>query len=241
MKPVVMKIALLVLLTLGAAHFASAGWFDDAVERAKQRVGTRAVDQTADGAYDAAKDAVLNKNKGGAKETAQPRNKSSVRSPERSRPAEGMAGEAIDDDHFIQKDDYFVSKTPLEKRTYIYVSLSKMVTEPSARTKGEAEFFKVTDGSNFWSKHYYQSRIAGDGEIKLGTQVIIFEGHSDGGVYHAPETKESARGGNWFLAKVTDTSDMYRGFVTVSGNYKIDVNNLRVLTPKTQAPVRVED
>jgi hypothetical protein len=38
------------------------------------------------------------------------------------------------------------------------------------------------------------------------------------------------------MAKVTDLSDMYRGHVTVSGNYKISLNNLRVLVPKSPRP-----
>lgn len=212
------KIVFFILAMSCVASVASAGWFDDAVENAKERVGTRAVDEAADGAYDAAKDAAF----GGKQDeqgTGQFRGGSNFREPERHRPAAGLAGDAIDDDHFIQKDDYFVSANALEKSPYIYVSLSKMVTEPSVRSKGEAEFFKVTDGSRMWSKHYYQSRIAKDGEIRLGAVVLAFEGRLDENVYLAPETKEEARGGSWFLAKVTDTSDLYRGYVTVSGNY----------------------
>ena len=228
--------AFFVLMTFCTAQIASAGWFDNAVEGAKERVGTRAVDEAADGAYEAAKDAAFGKEKGGTQGAQQSSDGTTFREPERHRPAAGLAGEAIDDDHFIQKDDYFVSTTALEKNPYIYVSLAKMVTEPSARSKGEAEFFKVTDGSKMWSKHYYQSRIARDGEIRLGTQVMAFEGRTDESVYLAPETKEEARGGSWFLAKVTDASDLYRGYVTVSGNYKISLKNLRVLLPKPVRP-----
>lgn len=238
------KAALFVLLTFCAVPPVMAGWFDNAVEGAKQRIGTRAVNETAEGTYDAAKDTLLNKDKGGAAKGARgakpSQGGSSFKEPERHRPAAGEAGEAIDDEHFIQKDDYFVSKRALEKSSYIYVTLSKMVTEPSARTKGEAEFFKITDGSNVWSKFYYQSAIAQEGDIRLGTQVIAFEGHVSDGVYMAPETKEEARREAWFLAKVTDVSDLYRGYVTVSGNYKIGLNNLRKVLPKTPLPTSQE-
>jgi hypothetical protein len=236
LKDIGMKVTFFVLMVFCTAQIATAGWFDQAVENAKERVGTRAVNETADGAYDAAKDSVTNKDKGGAKGTSRPSDGSSFRESEQHQPAAGMSGEAIDDDHFIQKDDFFVSTTPLEKRTYIYVNLSKMVTEPSARTKGEAEFFKIDDGSNIWSKYYYQSKIAQEGELRLGTPVIIFEGRrQDHNIYFAPETKEEARGRAWFLAKVTDVSDLYRGYVTVSGNYKVDPKNLRVILPKSSA------
>lgn len=228
------KAAFFVLLTFCAVPPVTAGWFDDAVEGAKQRIGTRAVNETAEGSYDAAKDTLLNKDKdkGGAKGTKPSQGGSSFKGSERHRPAAGEAGEAIDDEHFIQKDDYFVSKRALEKSSYVYVTLCKMVTEASPRSKGEAEFFKVADGSNFWSKFYYQSTIAQDGDIKLGTHVIIFEGRRDAGVYQAPETKEEARGHAWFLAKVTDVSDMFRGYVTVSGNYKVSLKDLRIVQKK---------
>jgi hypothetical protein len=34
---------------------------------------------------------------------------------------------------------------------------------------------------------------------------------------------------NWFMAKITDISDLYKGYVTVSGGYKVNPKNLRVL------------
>lgn len=232
------KTAFFILLTFCVALPATAGWFDNAVEGAKQRLGTRAVNETAEGTYDAAKDALLNKDKdkdkAGVKGAKPSRGDSTFQEPERHRPAAGESGEAIDDDHFIQKDDYFVASKPLDKSTYVYVSVCKMVTEPSARSKGEAEFFKVADGSNLWSKFYYQTAIAQDGDIKLGVPVIIFEGRREKGVYQAPESKEDARGHAWFMAKVTDLSDMYRGYVTVSGNYKVSLKDLRVVQKKTQ-------
>lgn len=233
------KFAVVAWLMLCTVQPASAGWFEDAVDGAKERVGTRAVDEAADGAYDAAKDAAFSKSNGGNQGNPSASEGSTFREPERHRPAAGLAGDAIDDDHFIQKDDYFISTTALEKNPYISVSLAKMVTEPSTRSKGEAEFFKVIDGSNIWTRHYYQSRIARDGEIKLGTIVMAFEGRTDDtGVYIAPETKEEARGASWFLAKITDASDLYRGYVTVSGNYKVNLKNLRILLPKSLPAAR---
>jgi hypothetical protein len=233
-----MKVLFFVLMAVCTAQIATAGWFDQAVDNAKQRAGTRAVNETVDGAYNTTKDTVLNKDKGGSKGKTRSSDESSYGDAEKHHPTAGPDGEAIDDDHFIQKDDYFFSTSPLGKNSYIYVTLSKMVTEPSDRTKGEAEFFKITDGSNNWSKYYYQTRIIQDGEIRLGAQFIIFEGRRQGGVYVAPETKEEARGGAWFLAKVTDVSDLYRGYITVSGNYKVSPKNLRLIMPKTAGTTR---
>lgn len=134
-----------------------------------------------------------------------------------------------DDSHFIQGDDYFIQRHGLENRTWIWVELSKMVTAPTSNTKGEAEFMKIKDGKNYWTSHYWQTRIASQGELRLGLQVIAFNDHRRNDVYGAPEKKDRARGGSWFMAKITDMSDMYKGYVTVSGNYKVSLQNLRVI------------
>ena len=105
------------------------------------------------------------------------------------------------------------------------------VDSPSryASTKGEAEFMKVRDGKNYWTRHYWQTRIASQNELRLGLVVIAFNDHRRHDVYGAPEKKDRARGGSWFMAKITDTSDLYKGYVTVSGNYKVSLQNLRVI------------
>lgn len=136
---------------------------------------------------------------------------------------------ADEDSHFIQSNDYFISDQPMGSNEWIYVVLAKMVTPPSAATKGEGEFFKVVDGNNIWTKHYWKTGIAQKSEIHLGTVVICSEAHSDNDIYKAPEAKDSARGGSWFMAKVTDMSDLYKGFLTVSGGYKIAPDNLRIV------------
>lgn len=35
------------------------------------------------------------------------------------------------------------------------------------------------------------------------------------------------------MARITDTSNLYKGYVTVSGNYKVGQGNLRVILPQT--------
>jgi hypothetical protein len=32
------------------------------------------------------------------------------------------------------------------------------------------------------------------------------------------------------MAKITDISDLFKGYVTVSGGYKVKINNLRAIT-----------
>ena len=135
-----------------------------------------------------------------------------------------------DDSHFIQPDDYFIQRHALEGHTWIWVELAKMTNTPGASTKGEAEFMKVKDGKNYWTRHFWQTRIASQNELRLGLAVIAFNDHHRDAGYDAPDRKDRARGGSWFMAKITDMSDMYKGYVTVSGNYKVTLRNLRVIT-----------
>jgi len=145
-----------------------------------------------------------------------------------SRPAAPRGG---DDGHFIQSDDYFISNEQLGEHSYIYVDLAKMVTPPSGGTKGEGEFMKVHGGQNKWTSHIWQSRIASSSELRLGMHFIAFHDNNQKGVYEAPNKKDRARGGTWWYAKITDMSDTYKGFVTVSGNYKVGLNNIRIPIP----------
>jgi hypothetical protein len=135
---------------------------------------------------------------------------------------------ADDDEHFIGADHYFIATEKL-KQGWMYVTLATMKTPASAQSKNEAEFITVRDGAEVWTKFYYKTRIAKKEEIKIGLEVIMLEVEADG-VYRAPENKDEAFGNNWFMAKITDVSDIFKGYVTVSGGYKVKLENLRVVT-----------
>jgi hypothetical protein len=132
------------------------------------------------------------------------------------------------DAHYIQPDDYFVDKDAYVGKTWMYVRLAKVVTAPGAATKYEGQFMLVHDGKEMWTKNYWKTRIATKADIRLGAVVIIFEGNRRDDVYSAPATKKEARNEAWFMAKITDTSDIYKGYVMVSGGYRVDVDNMRV-------------
>lgn len=151
-----------------------------------------------------------------------------VRSSEETGGAQGA--EVGEDEHFIQSDDYFISEEAFTSQAWIYVSLSKMVTPPSASTKREAEFMKISDGNKVWTKNYYKTAIAKKSDLKLGAVVIAFNDNMQNDVYAAPGSKESSRGGAWFIGKIIDMSDLYKGHVTVAGNYKVAPKNLRIIT-----------
>ncbi len=158
------------------------------------------------------------------------------RTPSRPLPAEEAVAAPIemaagDDDHYIQGDDYFIADQPLGDNSWIYVRLAKLTTPPSGQTKGDAKFMQVTDGKEVWTKYFWKTRKASNADLKLGTMVIMCEIGGDDSTYRAPNSKEEGRSSNWFMAKITDMSDTYRGYVTVSGPYKASLNNLRILLP----------
>jgi outer membrane protein OmpA-like peptidoglycan-associated protein len=136
---------------------------------------------------------------------------------------------ANEDDHYIQSNDYFISDKPLEGNDWIYVWLAKMVTAPSAATKGEGEFFKISDGNKVWTRHFWKTAVGTKSDLRVGNQIICYEGRQMVDVYSVPESKESARGNAWFMAKIVDTSDLYKGYVTVAGGYKVSPANIRVI------------
>jgi hypothetical protein len=199
-----------ILVMVLAPFNALSGWRDalDSAERVDKLIGSRPAPQS-------------------QPEPEEPGDEPPPRQSE-SRPS---APRGNDDAHYIQSDDYFINNEGLGSHSYIYVSLAKMVTAPSSNSKDEGEFMKVHDGQNQWTSYIWQSRIASKDELKLGMHFIAFHDNQQKGVYLAPNKKDSARGGTWWYAKITDMSDMYKGFVTVSGNYKVGLNNIRVPIP----------
>lgn len=134
---------------------------------------------------------------------------------------------ADEDAQYIQPDDFFITKEEFKNQAWIHVHLAKQLTPPSPKTKNEAEFLQVHDGNKVWTKFYYSTEIVKPNDLKIGTVVIMADlGTEDG--YRAPENKDEARTCSWFIAKVTDVSDLYKGIVTVSGGYKIKVDAIRV-------------
>lgn len=135
---------------------------------------------------------------------------------------------AEEDTHYIQDDDYFISQEGF-KSNYIYVHLSKMLTPPEAATKNEGEFLRISDGSEVWTKFFWKTRTGQRSDIKVGTQIICFDASDENGVYRAPEDKDEARTGSWFMARITDVSDLYKGHFKVSGGYSIKTDNIRII------------
>lgn len=142
---------------------------------------------------------------------------------------------AAEDRQFVQSDDYFIAENEYSGDSYIYVSIAKLQQAPTKETKDEGKFLQVPDGKEIWTKYYWKTRIAAEADLKIGTIVIMAEVSGDESIYRAPENKDEARTTRWFMAKIVDVSDLYKGFVTVSDGYKVSKDAMRVIVKETPA------
>jgi len=133
------------------------------------------------------------------------------------------------DAHFVQPDDYFFSDDALEDYRWAYVKLGKLSTAPTPETKNQAQFMNTSTGKLEWAKWWARTRIATKADLALGTEVICFDSNNNGEVYMPPTSNQSARTDSWFLARITDTSELFKGYVLVTDGYKVHMNNLRVI------------
>lgn len=133
------------------------------------------------------------------------------------------------DAHFLQPEEYFVYDELLGDREWQYVDLARMISPATTETKNQAQFFIIKGGQTKWMKYWVKTRIATSADFSLGKEVIVFEGENVNDVYQAPKTNQEARTWSWFSARIVDTSEVFRGYVMVSGGYKVALNNMRVI------------
>ena len=133
------------------------------------------------------------------------------------------------DAQFVQDADYFVTDELLGDNDWMYVEMAKLIAPATPETKGQAQFLMIQAGNTAWKKYWMKSRIAKSSDISLGKQVIVFEGNSSSDVYNVPASNQQARSYNWFISRIVDTSESFRGYVMVGGGYKVALNNLRVV------------
>ncbi|MBM4403566.1 MAG: LPP20 family lipoprotein [Candidatus Cloacimonetes bacterium] len=133
------------------------------------------------------------------------------------------------DSHYVQSDDFFVFDVPLGSNEYIYVHLAKLQTPPSAATNNQAEFFLVMSGDRQWKDHWVRTRKAQTEDLRIGAEIIVFDQTDNSGVYRSPISNQEARSHNWYMTRITDLSDMYKGYVLGSGGLKIGLTCIRII------------
>lgn len=137
------------------------------------------------------------------------------------------------DAHFIDPTDYFIAPDELHFGGE-YLAIASLLILPSATSGGQAQFMvtgsqatSYTVGQRAWTSHYVQTRVADAKELRVGTQVLMFNESADG-VYRAPMNRAEALNGGWWATTITDVSNLFRGEV-MAGGARVSVNALRVV------------
>jgi len=118
-----------------------------------------------------------------------------------------------------------VSETPWSQG-WIYVHLAKLI-QPAKPPSNEAQFFQLDNSREVWTANHWKTHPADPSELALGTLVLCFNDNQRDHLYNAPANKDAARTGAWFLGKVTDLSDVPRGWARID-SYKCMLDAIRI-------------
>lgn len=132
-----------------------------------------------------------------------------------------------EDQHFLRDGHWIVANNALGKRKYVYASVAAAVQTPSAQTKNEGHYLRLKDGAYVWTREAWQTRPATQADLQPGV-IVFMAHHREKGTYVRFTERHKSVAGTWWVSRVTDTSELYRGTVTVAGGHRVAVDNLRV-------------
>ena len=91
---------------------------------------------------------------------------------------------------------------------------ARIVTDPSAATKNQAEVVYVSDGKKEWVNFVFPSRKSTKQELAIGKVVFA-------PVWHEQQkeiTSDDYRKGLWRLGRVTSTDELFKDIVEINGD-----------------------
>ena len=137
------------------------------------------------------------------------------------------------DAHFIDpQNEYFVANQEYESG-FAYVTLARMLRPASDETRGEAQFLAINGGpdhpagSRFWSRWFWRTRVGTSSDYAPGKMVFCPDLY-DTGAYRAPTSRAEVTQSGWFVATISDVSDLYKQEVQ-AGDYKLNINCIRAV------------
>ncbi len=146
--------------------------------------------------------------------------------------AAAVAQPGVMDAHFIYPDEAFVLDDAFKtEESWSYAKLAKVRQLPSVQTKGQGHYFVLSPGKEVWTEHAYATRVATQADLVLGATIVIFEDNQRDQIYRAPVDQQAARTRSWFISRITDVSDLFKGQVMAGGRYQVEVKNIRIATP----------
>ena len=135
------------------------------------------------------------------------------------------------DAHFVYVDDYFITEEPLTNQSYVYAAVAKMIVAPSPATDNRGKFRRLMDNQEVWTRYYAKTRIATNADFTADKEVFFLNFLDSYGNYRAPESLSETQNSWWFKAKISGTTELHRGFLTVGGTYNVSLTALRVAVP----------
>lgn len=136
------------------------------------------------------------------------------------------------DAHFIYPDEAFVLDDAFRtEESWSYAKLAKVRQLPNTQNKGQGQYFVLNPGKEVWTEHAYATRVATQADLVLGATIVVFEDNQRDQIYRAPVDQKAARTQSWFITRITDVSDLFKGQVMAGGRYQVEVKNIRIATP----------
>jgi hypothetical protein len=137
------------------------------------------------------------------------------------------------DQHFVSRDHWLVS-TNAPRGQWSYVELAAPIRTPSAETQGQGHFITTRNGTALWTPNAWHTRPATAADLREGMRVFMVH-RAANNVYRAPNSHAEALNRRWWTATVTDTSELFRDVVKVSGGYTVSVDAIRIPIGGAQA------
>jgi hypothetical protein len=138
----------------------------------------------------------------------------------------GTGGDA----HFLSESVYFVSETEPSGTARTEVFPARLLKPAAEENEMTAEFALLADGRLLQTKYFFKTRPATQVDITKNTPVLFFGAISAKGNYIAPVDKKEAINGNWYMAFITNAATRKQGYVTVTGNARVETTNLRIIS-----------
>jgi hypothetical protein len=135
------------------------------------------------------------------------------------------------DAHFLTPTDFFFMEEPLANdASWDIVFVGKIIQAPSRETDNQAQMLRVNDGSTVWARWMASTYVATNADLSLGRTVVFYDANwGEQDVRQAPKSNQESRSGTWLISRITDTSELFKGYVLCGGGIRVSVKNLRVV------------
>jgi hypothetical protein len=131
-----------------------------------------------------------------------------------------------EDAHWFSADDYLVTKETFQGKPINYLRVAKLLEAPAGNTTAEARFLNSL-GEEVWTASFWRTRVAAPKDLAVGALAFCHMNSGYRTETAGPHDKHESRHDGWLVAAITDTSDSYKGRVSV-GSMSCPIAAVRV-------------